>query len=263
MDIASILASNKNMDIQRSADDIENAIARAREAKTQQERLFSRVEGYDPQAASALYTFGQKDVLVFLEGILPFLEVDIRQRLYNGRVLELELLEEIRGRFSEFPSRATVVRVTIDRQLAVNNSRLVPMDFASPFFIELIEFAKSPEFKGEYASLAGPESGTLGIYKIRWQNDQGLPRWEVLLPIFLSKGDDNPVMNPEFFGSLLTRHLLARPQPILPDKSERERVLKQLLSQSHSELASRCTATRHPNDVVLLAAADLVASGQS
>ena len=106
-------------------------------------------------------------------------------------------------------------------------------------------------------------SSILGIYKIRWQNDQGLPRWEVLLPISLSEGDDNPVMNPEFFGGLLTRHLLARPQPILPDKSERERVLKQLLSLSHSELASRCTATQHPNDVVLLAAADLVASGQS
>lgn len=259
VDIASILASNKTLDIERSADDIEDAIARARQAKTQQERLFSRIEGYDPQAATALYTFGQEEVLTFLSEILPYRGVSIRQRLYNGRVLELELPEEMRGRFSEFAGRATVVRVTVDRQLALDNSRLVPMDFASPFFAELIEFAKSPEFGGEYARIPGPETGTLGIYKIRWQNDQGIPRWEVLLPIFLAEGSNNPTVNPEFFGSLLISQLSGSSQLRPANHSERQQILKQLLIRSHSELASRCTNLRHPNDVVLLAAADITA----
>ena len=258
VDIASILANNKTMDIERSAEDIEDAISRAREAKTQQEKLFSRIEGYDPQTASALYTFGQEEVLAFMEGILPYRGVNIRQRLYNGRVLELELPEEMRGRFSEFPGRATVVRVTTDRQLAVNNSRVAPMDFASPFFIELIEFAKSPQFKGEYACLPGPKSGTLSIYKIRWQNDQGIPKWEVLLPIFLAEGSDSPVANPDFFASVLTNQSLEERQPTLFDPAERQWVLKMLLGRGHSELASRCTTLRHPNDVVMLAAADIV-----
>ena len=181
VDVASILADSRTMDIDRTESEIDEAIARAKEAKSQQEKLFSHIEGYDPQAATALYTFGQEDVLAFLEGILPRVGVRIRDRSYNGRVLELELPEEMRGRFSEFPERATFVRVTVDRQLAVHNSRLVPMDFASVFFSELIEAAKAPQFKGEYASMPGPEPGTLGIYKIRWQNDQGVPRWEALL----------------------------------------------------------------------------------
>ena len=204
VDIASLLADNKTMDIHRSEAEIDEAVARARQAKTQQERLFSRIEGYDPQAATALYTFGQHEVLAFLEGVLPYKGVQIRHRLYDGRVLELALPEDMRGRFSEFPERATFVRVTADRRLAVRHpERLVSMDFASPFFTELIEFAKSPEFKGEYASLTAPESGTLGIYKIRWQNDQGAPRWEALLPVFLVEGGESPIVNPEFFGSLL------------------------------------------------------------
>ena len=161
VDIASILADNKNLDIQRTEAEIDEAVNRAKEAKSQQDRLFSRIEGYDPQAATALYTFGQEDILAFLEGILPYVNVKIRERLYNGRVLELELPEEMRGRFSEFRERAIVVRVTVDRQLVIRNSDLVPMDFASSFFSELIETAKSPDFKGEYASLLAPKSGSL------------------------------------------------------------------------------------------------------
>ena len=206
IDIASLLADNRTMDIHRSEAEIDEAVARARQAKTQQERLFSRIEGYDPQAATALYTFGQDEVLAFLEGVLPYKGVQIRDRLYGGRVLELALPEDMRGRFSEFPERATFVRVTADRRLAMRHpERLVPMDFASPFFTEMIEFAKSPEFKGEYARLTAPESGALGIYKIRWQNDQGAPRWETLLPVFLAEGGESPIVNPEFFGSLLVR----------------------------------------------------------
>ena len=258
VDIASILANNKSMDIERSTEDIEDAISRAKVAKTQQERLFSRIEGYDPQAASALYTFGQEEVLAFLEGILPYLGIDIRQRLYNGRVLELDLPEEMRGRFSEFPGRAIVVRVTIDRRLAMDNSRLVLMDFASPFFTELIDFAKSPEFNGEYACIPGPETGTLGIYKIRWQNDQGIPRWEILLPVFIAEDSNEAVTNPDFFGSVLVDSHPEKEQPALTIRAVRQQVLKHLLVRSHAELASRCTTLRHPNDVVFLAAADMV-----
>ena len=133
IDIASLLADNRTMDIHRSEAEIDEAVARARQAKTQQERLFSRIEGYDPQAATALYTFGQDEVLAFLEGVLPYKGVQIRDRLYGGRVLELALPEDMRGRFSEFPERATFVRVTADRRLAMRHpERLVSYGLRQP-----------------------------------------------------------------------------------------------------------------------------------
>ena len=257
IDMASMLAANKKMNVSRSEEDIAEAITRAKEAKSQQEQLFSRIEGYDPQTATALYTFGPDDVLTFLEGILPYKGVKIRERLYNGRVLELELPEELRGRFSEFPGRATIVRVTIDRQLAVNSPRLFPMDFASVFFSELIEFAKSAEFKGEYASIVGPESGTLGLYKVRWQNDQGIPRWESLVPVFLSERSEQAYSNPKFFGSLLVNSTSAPLPSITDNTSIRRKRLDELNRVAHAELARRCTVLRHPNDIVLLATADV------
>ncbi len=257
VDIASLLAANRTMDINRTESDVIEAIARAKEAKTQQEKLFSHVEGYDPNTATALYTFGPEDVLVFLEGILRYKGVQIRDRLYNGRVLELELPDELRGRFSEFSARAAVVRVTADRQLAMRLSNVVPMDFKSIFFSYFIEFAKSSEFKGEYASLIGPESGTLGLYRLRWQNDQGVPREETLLPVFLPENLQQPAANPSFFGSLLFKQTECQVQPHSLDIDERRRILKLLDTVANVELSRRYTTLRHPNDVILLATADL------
>ena len=258
VDIASLLASNRTMDLERSEEEVDEAIERAREAKSQQERLFSRIEGYDPQAGTALYTFGQEDILSFLEGILPLAGVTVRNRLYDGRVLELELPEEMRGKYSEFGERALVVRVTSDRRLASRVPNLIPMDFASIFFTNLIERAKSPEFRGEYASIQGPEDGALGLFKIRWQNDQGMPRWEALIPIFLRNGQEIPVANPPFFGSLLYDSVPGNASFNSASAQERSQTLRRLVEHAHIELGSRCTALRHPNYVVLLAAADLV-----
>ncbi len=260
VDIASLLAANRTMDINRTESDIIEAVNRAKEAKTQQEKLFAQVEGYDPNTVAGLYTFGPEDVVVFLEGIVHHKGIRIRERLYNGRVLELELPEDLRGRFSEFPARATVVRVTADRQLARRLSEVVPMDFKSTFFAYLIEFAMSPEFKGEYASIPGPESGTLGLYKLRWQNDQGVPREESLLPAFVPEGGRPLVGNPDFIGNILLNPVEYHLEPSPPGAEERRKILKQLDLFANSELANRCTTLRHPNDMVLLATADITAT---
>lgn len=235
---------------------IDEAIERARQSQSLQDQLFAHIEGYDPNATAAVHAFGPEEVLAFLEGVLPRRDIRIRERLHNGRVLELGLPEAMRGRYSEFGGR-TIVRVTVDRRLAMRDERNVSMDFASVFFSDLIEFAKSPEFGGEYGRLAAPQTGVLGIYKVRWQNDQGLPRWEMLVPVFLPAGRDVALPNPDFFGSLL--HGFDDPSDALAREPmvDRRVALTQLGACASEVLAERCTPLRHPNDLVLLAAADL------
>ena len=257
VDIANILTENKTMDLQRTEVEIEAAIIRAKEARSQQERLFSQIEGYNPDKATSLYTFGPSDILSFLEGILPYRGVHIRNRLFDGRVLELELPEDMRGKFSEFPERATFVRITVDRRLAMQNSRLVQMDFASPFFSELIEFAKSPEFKGEYAHLSDGYSGTVALYKARWQNDQGVPQWEDLLPVFLPESSEVARVDSGLLSSLLTEPSESVAVSYPANVLERREKLALLNDCAQRELANRCTLLRHPNDCFLVAAADI------
>ena len=257
IDLASILADNKDMDISHTDAEIEDAIERAKEARRQQEKLFSKIEGYDPNT-TVLHEFGPEEIRTFLEGILPHKQVKIRSRRYAGRVLELQLPEEMRGRFSEFPERSTIVDVTVDRQLAVRNPKLVPMDFASPFFLELIEFAKSPEFNGEYARIAGPEAGSLALYKLRWQNDQGRPRWDTVIPIFLPANGKSALANPGFFGSLLLGSLEVPLEECTVNTEKRIECINRLDACADHELEKRCSAFRHPNGVNLLATADIV-----
>ena len=261
VDVASILSENRTMDISRTSTEIEEAIQRAQEARTQQSRLFSRVEGYDPDTASAIHGFSLNDVLAFLEGMLPYMRIVVRGRLHNGKTLEIELPDELRGVYSEFPPRSTRARITVDRDVGMRLRDVATMDFASPFFLRLIEKAQSPDFGGEYASLPAPrttQSGALGIYKIRWQDDQGVPRWETLLPIFQPERG-NAISSPDFFGELLTRDgtLAGR---VAEAHNDRRKTLSALNRKANDELAARCSVLRHPNDVVLLAAADLVES---
>ena len=258
VDVAHILASNRDMNVDRSEAEIEEAISRAKQSRSLQDQLFSHIEGYDPSATAALHTFGPEEVLSFLVGALPRRGIRIRDRLHNGRVLEVELPDDMRGRYSEFGGR-TVVRVTVDRRLATRDERNVSMDFASVFFSDLVEFAKSPEFGGEFASFGGPRTGTLGIYKIRWQNDQGLPRWEMLVPIFVPRDGLMAMANPDFFGSLLLASEPSTNRRSKPsqERDDRRRALKRMGDSAAAELKDRCTGLRHPNDMVLLAAADI------
>lgn len=260
VDIGQILASNREMRFDdRSEAEIREAIRRAEQSRSLQNQLFSHIEGYDPNATAVLHAFGPHEVLSFLEGVLPRRGIRIRERLHNGRLLELELPEEMRGRYSEFGGR-TVVRVTVDRRLAARNDRYVSMDFASVFFSDLIEFAQSPEFGGEHANLLTAQEGVLGIYKVRWQNDQGLPRWEMLVPVFLPASGGAPVPNPDFFGSLLheSDHSTSATDPVAgAAQNQRRELLGKLDTCAGAELADRCTPLRHPNDLVLVAAADL------
>ncbi len=148
VDMASILSANRTLDIGRTDAEIDEAIARSREAQSQQQQLFAHVVGYDPNEMTALHSFSDRDVLAFLEGMLPHMGIRVRSRLHNGKTLEVELPEDLRGQYSEFPPRGAYVRITVDRGVAASLSNVVPMDFASPFFLDLIEKAQSTEFGG-------------------------------------------------------------------------------------------------------------------
>ncbi|MDE2778436.1 MAG: DEAD/DEAH box helicase [Chloroflexota bacterium] len=258
IDMSSILATNRDMDMARTNAEIDEALARAKESQSQQEILFADVEGYNPDSIALFQKFGPDEVIAFLRGILPYRSIRLRQEMYSGRVLELELPAEMRGSYSEFPLRATVVRVSADRSLAAQRPDIALMDFASAFFAELIEFAKSPSFGGESATFGGPVPGVLNLYKVRWQDDQGVPKWEALLPTFLPDGSNKAIPYADFFRTLLLDER-DKATSLASDTFANQMTRRLLDECADNELASQCTALRHPNDTVLLASATLTA----
>ena len=72
IDISSILAANRDLDLAHTDAEIDAAISRAKESQSQQERLFADVEGYNPESVVTFQKFGAEDVIAFLEGILSY-----------------------------------------------------------------------------------------------------------------------------------------------------------------------------------------------
>jgi superfamily II DNA or RNA helicase len=179
LDFASVLQSTTSMELERTREQIDDAVARAQRAKQLQDEIFTHIIGYDPSGLRGTLGFTMQHVDVFIRGMLPIIEAVIEDRLYSGRVLEIRLHEDMRGEFPEFGQR-TVVRVTTDRRLALRLGDVVLLDFENSFFQHLISHAKSQRFDGIYASVQSPigSDGVLAAFRLRWQNDQGEPLTE-------------------------------------------------------------------------------------
>jgi hypothetical protein len=257
IDLAGILQAATHLRIERTSSDVEEAISRARRAQQLQAEILAHVSGFDPRSLEGTLGMTMSHVDAFVRGMLPYLGIEVTGTSHRGRVLELRLPEEIRGRFSSFRQR-TVVRVTTDRRLAQDVAEVQLLDFESPFFRSMIEHARSSEFDGVYATawIRGDLDGVLAAFVARWQNDQGEPTTEEFLPMHLAKGRIQP--NPPFLSDWLLRASESVDTPNAEDVTKRREWLDQLISAADARLAAESTRFRHPNSLVAVAAADLI-----
>lgn len=209
------------------------------------------MDGSSPEARLTM-----RDVGMFIRAMVPMVDAQIENALYDGRVLELRLPEALRGQFPEFKAK-TVVRVTTDRRLAQRLEDVVLLDFEASFFTYLIAMAKRPEFGGTYAPVdpQASQRGMVGAYKLRWQNDQGEPVLEEF--VVLHSAHEEPFSaNPGFLTALLRKDVRTARHPNA-DAAARKASLARLRKAAELRLASESSRFKHPNGLVLLAAADL------
>jgi superfamily II DNA or RNA helicase len=255
LDLASILQAASTMQLDRTREQIEDAVAHAQRARALQEEIFSHVDGFDPNALGGTIGFTMRHVGAFIRHMLPMIGIRIERETHDGAVLEIRLPEDRRGAFAEFDQR-TVVRVTTDRRLAQRLGDVLLLDFESAFFRHLIDEAQSQKFDGLYASIdtGKGERGALAAFRLRWQNDQGEPLTEEFLPVFLG-ADGKAEVNPPFLTSFLIEGALAVPVPNTASV-DRDADFKRLIDRANRRLADESTRFKHPNGLVYLAAAD-------
>ena len=257
IDLSTILQSATDMQVERTREQIDEALERAKSAKELQDELFTHVAGYDPNALSGTLGFTMQHVDLFVRGMLPIMGIQIESELYNGGVLEIRLPDNMRGDFAEFGQR-TVVRITTDRRIAQRARDVVLLDFETPFFQDLIEFAKSEQFDGFYAatnsSAGGP--GTLAAVKLRWQNDQGDPLTEDFVTLFTGS---NGVIeaNPPFVSHWLVSPVMTAQAPNM-DREERRKTFDSIMVVANQRLSAESTRFKHTNGLVPLAGADCI-----
>ncbi len=257
INLSAILQSATDMRIERTRREIEEALERAKSARTLQDELFAHVAGYDPNALGGTLGFTMQHVDVFVRGMMQMMGIRIESELHDGHVLEVRLPDSMRGHFVEF-GRRTVVRVTTDRRLAQRSRDVVLLDFETSFFQHLIEFAKSQEFDGFYAMTSSPSSkeGVLVAVKLRRQSDQGAPLMEDFVTFFANANGDVEA-NPLFVAQWLVSPVTAIPLRTA-NRQERKAAFSRILTTANQQLSADSTRFKHPNGLVPLAAADFV-----
>lgn len=257
LDLSTILQSATDMQVERTREQIDEALNRAKSAKQLQDELFTHIAGYDPNALSGTLGFTMQHVNIFVRGMLTKLSIPIGAELYHGSVLEVRLPDDMRSRFAEFGQR-TVVRITTDRRIAQRTRDVVLLDFETPFFQHLIEFAKSQHFGGLYAATeaSSDRSGVLAAAKLRWQNDQGEPLTEEFVTFF-SDGNGAVETNPPFISHWLVSPVVTALPPNA-DREERKKTFDGILAAANRRLSAESTRFKHPNGLVPLAGADCI-----
>lgn len=256
LDMGSILQRATAEEDNRTRTEIDEAIQRAQEAKRLQDELLNHASGFDPAGLSGTLGLGMADVRTFISSMMPFIHVLVEGTTHEGRVLELRLPEEMRGRFPEFQQR-TVVRITTDRALAQRLHDVVLLDFESSFFQELIHRAQQPEFGGSYAvvEIPGLATGVLAAYRLRWQNDQGEP---ILDEFLLGHADEalRVTVAPPSLSEWLRLPQKDGPSPGL-NQDLRIKALIKIRATADRRLGEESSRFKHPNGLVLLGAATM------
>jgi ERCC4-related helicase len=257
LDLASVLHSATEMEIARTREQVEEALERARKARELEEDIFAHAASFEADALRGTLGFTMQHVDLFIRSMLPFVGTSLTVTRQKGKILEIRLPENLRGKFPEFAQR-TLVNITTDRRLAQRLKEIVLLDFESPFFRYLIEHAKSYQFEGFYAAATSPagSAGTIGAFMLRWQNDQGDVLTEEFVSFFTS-GDGHVECNPSFVAPWLRSSLISSRFPN-PDRQARRKTFEKLLDAADRRLGAESTRFKHPNGLICLAAADCI-----
>jgi len=199
LDVEGILDKATTTGIQRTREEIEEAISWARTALERQQELFEYVTGFDPEEAKNELKISGDHVRSFLEGIFKETGIEILGTTHQGSVWEIRIPESIRDAIGESRRR---FRVTLDRDLASRRANINVLDIDFPLFRYLLDYAKSYHFDGLTSSLHNLEGRALFTALLRWQNEQGIRmRQEFTAAVIHEDGDVE--VNPESFCNWL------------------------------------------------------------
>lgn len=216
IDMGEILERAQSMKFDQTQEDIEAAIAKAREARAAEADILQYASASQTQVNGG---FEGRHMVSFLRAMAPYAGFELRQELHEGKTLEIQLSEGAIRQWPEF-GRRSVVRLTVDHIRARRDASLYLMDFESNFVRHLAELASERRvfdgLYGEAETAEGQGTGLMTVHRLRWQDLSGQLLEEDLLPV-ISVGDKIREMDRKAFADLLAKPLRSLPSGIVGD----------------------------------------------
>jgi superfamily II DNA or RNA helicase len=253
IDISAILEEAQAGVVGRTQERIDAALAEAKKAKAIQDDILNVIEDSRPDDASAAERYSTSDVATFVKRGSQFFNIGIEESRDSER-FTMRLPAEMKGQFPEFGSRTVISATT--RRVDWRPDEEVLLDFSTSFLNWLVANVTAPQFGGAYAPIAGDlPVEFFAAFLARFQNDQGLVQSEKLM-IISQKIGGAPSIDPQLIRWLISASGDdAKPR----DMSAEARKERLEVARDRAELLMMGELTRfkHPNDLVLLAAAEV------
>ncbi len=212
LDVEEILERLTESGVERTEEEIEAALERAREALAHQRELMEFVTGYDPEETRGELRITNEHVASFLEAMFAHEGVEIVDRTHGGRVWDIRIPDAVKDHLHENRWR---FRVTLDRDLASRRDDIHMLDLEFPLFRYLLEKARAHDFDGLAASIARLPGRALFTALLRWQNDQGVRLRQEFAAVTVHQ-DGRSEKNPEAVSEWLLEPANDGP-PVRPD----------------------------------------------
>jgi len=170
VDIEEVLAAASHARVERTAERIDEALDRARDAAGKQQELFEHAAGFDPEETRGELAITVVHLQAFVEGMANLLGIDIVERTHENLLWDLRLPDALRESFGVSKTRW---KITFDRMLAARNQDWMPINMDNWFFRHLLDIAVRYDFGGTAALTDGLHGQALFAGVARWQNDRG------------------------------------------------------------------------------------------
>lgn len=171
IDINDLLEEARTGAVERTSERIDQAIARANNAKKLQDDILSNVSTLDGNSWKRLGAFTTADLASFIKRSSSLIGIEVVPSEDEER-FDLRLPETLRGRFAEFGNRV-VVEVRTSRSVTSRYANRVLLDFSSSFVRHLTDVVTAPEFGGGYGSIDTDLNQLVAASLVHYQNEQG------------------------------------------------------------------------------------------
>lgn len=249
LDVAEILEGAIEDHIDRTQENLDAALQRAREAVEIQRELLSYAAGYNPDEIRGELAVTAEHLHAFVTGMIDQLNLDVIESSHGGRALQVRVPDDLVETYSLKSRRFAIC---LSRDLAGGRQGREMMDFDSPFFRMLAAEAKQYGFDGRVAGVDGLLSPAVVASILRWQNDQGVRMRQEFAAEAVEK-DSTVAHNPEWFSQWLLQ-----PASDLWATSNREtgkRLLEIAEGGMHQRLSDISNRDLHPENIQTIAAA--------
>jgi superfamily II DNA or RNA helicase len=254
IDISVLLEEASCGRVDRTQERIDAALDEARRAKNIQDDILNHAGRGGGDDLNLMETYTTADLATFLKRTAPLLKIGVEFSKEDGERFTLRLPPELKGKFTEFGGK-TVVLVSTSREKWQADKEVL-LDFSTSFVNWVAKEVSAEQFGGGYAAMVGGEPyGYFAAFLARYQNDQGRVQSEKL--IVVKENDAGEVI----IDNSVIRKLLADVArdaiPASTDAAERNRLLEAARDRAEVKMAEELTRFKHPNDLVLLAVAEL------